>query len=337
MRGPRLIFAAPTLMTLALRRYFMPFIHCSFVHRVFCGISVGLNCDSVEWGHLYRYLSAFGLNCIAGDFSNFDQKLPAIVNGLALNVIYLVTISINSYSDKDKLAMITLLQSMLNHHVLIDRSIFAVRGPNPSGQALTTHTNCVSVLILLLYVWSKYYPVDEFFDGCRFAIYGDDHVIVVKPKYDKFTYDAIYRELKTVNIDYTTFSKESACDKTYDSLLNVQFLKRSFHAKGKYMLAPLDISSFQRRMYLSKRKTINDPLAVLSVMSSLWQDSFTIAEGPNIRSSIAKWAVANFITLSPNLFPTLQEFVDRRVILDEAITQYFGYSSVSPCAIEDFY
>jgi len=336
-RGPRLIFAAPTLMTLLLRRYFMPFIHLTFVARSTCGIAVGLNCDSVEWTHLYKWLTAFGSNCIAGDFGNFDQKLPAVVNGLALDVIRQVCIKVGDFSDIDQLAMLTLLKSTLNHHVLIDRSIFSVRGPNPSGQALTTHTNCVSVLLLLLYVWCKYYEPADFFTACRFTTYGDDHLVVVSPGYEKFNYDSIYTEMNQVNIDYTTFDKSSAQGKTYDDIHRVQFLKRSFEPRDGYCLAPLDLSSYYRRMYLTKRKTLNDSTAVLGVMSSLWLDSFVVSIGPTIRRLIHHWSLCSNISLPSNLFPTKAEFVARRLQMDQELTQYFGYPLLSGVSDTIFY
>jgi hypothetical protein len=290
-RGCRLIFAAPTFLTMLLRRYFGLLLCRIYDSRIPTGIAVGMNCSNVEWTALYNHLTQVGFKCLAGDFKNFDQKLPWIITALSLHVLHSINIGLpNQFSDTDRVAMLATLQSVVSHYMLMDRQMFCIAGPNPSGQALTTHTNCTSVVLMLLYCWIKAgYTAESFFVNCRFTTYGDDHVVCVRDGFEQFNYDHVCQTLASVGIEYTTFDKKCALGKTYDHIHDVQFLKRAFNKLPDFIAAPLDISSIMRRMYITRKPTTSIQDHETDVLSSMWDDSFLHASGCEIRDKIESW------------------------------------------------
>lgn len=324
-RGCRLIFAAPTIMTCCLRYYFGCLIHMLYMNRLQCGIAVGINCRNVEWTYLFKYLTAVGTKCIAGDFANFDQKLPAIITGASLQILYNVNVKKGLFNHKQCLGMMTLLKSMMHHVSLIDCCLYRVCGPNPSGQALTTQTNCLSVLVMLLYVWLKVgYEAPAFFEHTRFTTYGDDHVICVSDGYELFNYDSIARILGELGLQYTTFDKSSAIGKDYDSIYDVQFLKCSFNPVQGVVLAPIDISSIKRRLYLSKKPS-GDPIQhELDTLSSVWNDAFLHRECGVIQGLISTWCEINRLDMDDGRFPSVEQYVQRINASSEETIRYYS-------------
>jgi hypothetical protein len=326
LRGCRLIFAAPTLMTCCLRKYFGSLLHVLYMNRLSCGFAVGINCRNIEWTALYNYLTQAGYRCIAGDFGNFDQKLPAIITGSSLQVLLNVNLALGEFSPNDVVAMVTLLRSVLNHFVLIDSGLYKVCGPNPSGQALTTQTNCTSVLIMLLYVWiSCGYEPELFFSECRFTTYGDDHVICVPPGWDRFNYDSIARCLASLGIDYTTFDKKSALGKDYDDIHSIQFLKCSFVVLPDFVAAPIDISSLNRRLQLCRISSSEELIErELDLMSSVWFDSFLHSVGDSIRARISLWFDSQGVLMDSGRFPSRESYLEGLMSSSGSARDYYG-------------
>jgi len=313
-RGPRLIFAAPTLLTILIRRYFGLLIRQLYRVRMNSGICVGLNCFNYEWHVLYANLTQLTTRCIAGDFGNFDQRLPAAITQRSLGVLRRVNENIrgSAFDRADTVAMNTLIYILVHPIMLIDTDLYQLFGVNPSGQALTTHTNCVSVLLLLMYVWCRVgYTVEEFFLYVRFATYGDDHVLCVPPRFSKFNYDSIAREMALFSIDYTTFDKSSAVGKDCDDIADIEFLKRRFVHSRVGVIAPLSYDSILRRLYISKKPASGvDPLShQRDILSSVWRDTLLHVTGAEIRESIERYCIFANISMPDGLFPKLEQYI----------------------------
>lgn len=223
------------------------------------------------------------------------------------------------------MGMLTLLQSLMHHISLIDCCLYRVSGPNPSGQALTTQTNCVSVLIMLLYVWIKVgYKADDFFTFTRFTTYGDDHVICVSDGFDRFNYDSIATILGELGIDYTTFDKSSAFGKSYDDISEIQFLKCKFNPVQGVILAPIDMSSIKRRMYLAK-KPVGDPIQhELDSLSSIWNDAFLHVECDVIQGMISDWCSNNGMVMDDGRFPSREQYINRVNVSSSDTIAYYA-------------
>lgn len=326
-RGPRLIFAAHTIFTILIKRYFGALVRLLFRARHRIGIAVGMNATSVEWHHLYCNLSEFGDNCIAGDFSNFDQKLPHQITLASVSVIGRLNARLVRMSSFDRFISRMVLHPLTNFLLLLDRDIFDIQGPNPSGQGLTTQTNCISVLLLALYVWQSLgHCPDEFFLNVRFTTYGDDHIFVVKPGYEDFNYDAMARVLEPFNIGYTTFDKREARGKTYDSLLSVEFLKRKFTLRGGIYVAQLNRDSIIRRLYIGQKY---EPSVLMScsvdVLSSIWNDSLLHGDMADLRSDIRRWLYDNGRPFCDSLFPSWDDYVARFNYTSQEWATYYGF------------
>jgi len=313
-RGPRLIFAAPTLLTILIRKYFGLMVRQFYRTRIVSGIAIGLNCFNQEWHKLYHHLTSVGFRCIAGDFGNFDQKLPAVVTSRSLAILKEVNLGIPSaqFDTSDTTAMNSILYVLLHPLMLIDTELYQLYGVNPSGQALTTHTNCVSVLLLLLYVWvSVGYAADDFFHVVRFTTYGDDHLLCVPTGFERFDYNAIAVVMAKHAIDYTTFDKQPAFGKTYDDIHDVEFLKRQFRRSKVGIIAPLAKDSILRRLYISKKPAVGIlPLDhQRDVLSSVWRDTLLYPDLSDLRDSISSYCQYKGIPMATELFPSLEQYI----------------------------
>jgi len=225
-RGPRLILGCCLENHFLCRKYLMTFARLMQRNRFLFRAACGMNCFSSEWRLLHDYLHT-NPNFLAGDYANYDQSLLQI---LLYHVrVFMLTICIASGKyTRDELYIISgLICGISNPIVLLDGYLYQIFGTNPSGQPLTTYTNCISNVLLLAYVFDCLYPDDNFFENIALMTYGDDNIMSVPDRFPEFNYINIARILSSFGISYTSADK-SAVSKRYDPFSDITFLKRSF-------------------------------------------------------------------------------------------------------------
>lgn len=247
----RAISGAPVDSSIENRMEMGAFTHAMYMNRIQCGSCIGMNTYD-EADALVNYL---GEECriIAGDFSGFDGKLP-----YQLMIRFCDSMD-QFYGDVGSprwKARKVLMEDICNsRHVDSKGRVTEWVGSNSSGNTLTSYINSWCNLIMLRYATllilgikderKAYAFLQELDDHVRFAVYGDDNLIAVRPTskyYELLTQDAYTRAFAQMGMEYTDENKGSGEISQDRRISDVSFLKRSFETthpvKGrKYMMA----------------------------------------------------------------------------------------------------
>ncbi|UHK03190.1 MAG: polyprotein [Hangzhou dicistro-like virus 1] len=229
----RLFNIAPVDFTILTRQYFMDFVMAFYAqncNRFFS--AVGMNPESFEWTVLYNWMAEGSKDAIAGDFSSFDGTIPPEVFEVVVNCIN------HWYGDSQEEAnvRVTLFNEMIHTLQLVENVVYSTHQGNPSGNPLTVVINTMVNFIYILDAWIEIYPeksVEDFFEECRFIAYGDDNLITVRPKAQKFNQSAITKVLEKYGITYTSETK-TAEQFTFRNLDDLTFLKRGFRTDPEF-------------------------------------------------------------------------------------------------------
>jgi len=309
LRGARLIYCSNTNLTMLMRRYFLGLVRLFYRNRIQTGFCVGANVDSEEWNGMYHNFAGFSKLVLAGDFVNFDQRMPALITQTAFSVLIWLNCRLGEFGDRDRTAMFSLMRVITNPFVHLNGYLMQFFGTNPSGQALTTQMNCVVVLVYLIYVWVEVgYSIPDFFKHTRFCMYGDDHIVSVKPGFEKFNYTSVCRVLKARGIGYTTASKTEADGMTYEDLDDVPFLKRRFSPYCGIMLPVLEFKSISRGLHWWKSSVVVEyQTHILETLSARWNGvMWDRVNAPPVQAAIIEYCSEFGITMPETLFPSFE-------------------------------
>jgi hypothetical protein len=248
-RGKVRVFnCGPLDLTYLTRKYFLTFIaHC--MHNNTGEISCGINAHSISWMSLYKRITKYGKHkVIAGDYSNYDKRLPFDVIMQILDVIQ------EFYDDEHYMIRKSIFIATFNAIHLCGKSLYRCFRGNPSGTPLTTIINCCANAILFRYAY-MYLSVRQepsvdpftFRMYVEFASFGDDNISGVSDKVPWFNAIAYSKVMEEYGIAYTSSAKENVVVE-YEHIDDVSYLKRSFVFRDSWMFAPLDKNSIHETM-----------------------------------------------------------------------------------------
>ena len=102
----RIFYGNSIALTFLVRRYFLPLVRVLMMNPLKSECAVGINSHGPEWGQMMKYLrSKNETKFLAGDYSKFDQKLPAQVLFAGLRILIDCASKCPGYSDDDLRAM----------------------------------------------------------------------------------------------------------------------------------------------------------------------------------------------------------------------------------------
>lgn len=216
-------------------------------HLAFCTVA-GANAHDYDWTLIGAYLAAYSTtNCIAGDYSDYDKKILAMLMVRAVELT----------CDMLKLAGYTEEQILICKNLMLEScypiyewngDFINVCGTNPSGQPLTVWLNNLVNLLYQRYVFYTFYDKKVKFDECvRILVMGDDNIMSVKPGYEKYNHTSIKEVLENLGMKYTMADK-TAETVPYITLEQASLLKRSFiwDDSLECYLAPIEEKSIYR-------------------------------------------------------------------------------------------
>lgn len=208
----------------------------------------GANAHDYDWTLVGAYLAAYSVtNCIAGDYSDYDKKILAMLMVRAVELT----------CDMLRLAGYTEDQILICKNLMLEScypiyewngDFINVCGTNPSGQPLTVWLNNLVNLLYQRYVFYTFYSKDNKFDDCvRILVMGDDNIMSVKPGYEKYNHTSIKEVLENLGMKYTMADK-TAETVPYIPLEKASLLKRSFIWSDdlECYLAPIEEKSIYR-------------------------------------------------------------------------------------------
>jgi hypothetical protein len=265
----RKISACPVDLTIAIRMYFGAFIHHFQHNRIYNQSAVGVNVFDSQWDLIALYL---GVDCriIAGDFSNYDGKLPYCVM-----IRFLDTLT-EFYGDRDsenELVRKVLFEELVNSRHIMDGVIYEWVGSNASGNPLTAVLNSWCNLVLLRYatlsitenmtIRSARGFLKNLSVNVRFMVYGDDNLISVvrnSPYAHLLTQDNYTKAFLDMGLEYTDEAKSGAQISQDRSIEDVSFLKRKWNKDWeggdcrRTFLSPLDLGTILESIQWTKRQ-----------------------------------------------------------------------------------
>jgi hypothetical protein len=244
---------------LAFRKYFLGFIAHLMENRIDNEVAIGTNVYSRDWTKLAKKLKQKGKNVFAGDFSNFDGSLNAMI-------MYLFARMANEfYDDGNDLIRYVLIEEILNSVHLCEQFFYMMTHSQPSGNPATTPLNCLINSIGLRLCFLRCFEEHKAFFmelmkkfGCKTRMelfrllvslisYGDDNVINIHPLISHlFNMNTITKYFAEFGFTYTDETKQVGKGvPDYKTLEEVSFLKRGFifNEERNCYDAPLDINT----------------------------------------------------------------------------------------------
>jgi hypothetical protein len=265
----RKISACPIDLAICIRQYFGCFVQFFMKNRIYNQSAVGVNVFDKQWELIATYLGEDS-RIIAGDFSNYDGKLP-----YAIMIRFLDTVT-EFYGDRgteSERVREVLFQELVNSRHIMDGVVYEWVGSNASGNPLTTVLNSWCNLVLLRYATLKCVGkcnlreartfLRSMDDNVRYMVYGDDNLISIRRDWSLasfVTQDSLTQAFAEMGFEYTDEGKSGESISQDRSIEEVSFLKRkwartSVSATRKY-LSPLDLTTILESIQWTKKKDI---------------------------------------------------------------------------------
>lgn len=224
----RVFQAAPILLQMALRKYYLPIARFLSMNPLVAECAVGINSAGPEWEQLAEHMKKHGdERIIAGDYSKYDLRMPAQLTQAAFAVMLEVARWTGNYSERDLIIMQSLIYEVTCPLVAFNGDLMRFLGTNPSGQNMTVYVNSLANSILHRMGFYDAYPDEESFgpvgrklieilgrdlcfrDVVALATYGDDAKGSVMKGFDKFNHISFATYLAKNDMKFTMPDKES--------------------------------------------------------------------------------------------------------------------------------
>lgn len=262
----RNISACPILLATCLRSYFGSFIQHFMANRIYNQSAMGVNVYSEQWDLIAEYLGKDS-RYIAGDFSNYDGKLPYCVMIRFLDTV--TEFYRDRGSDNERIRNV-LFQDCVNSRHIKDGVIYEWVGSNASGNPLTTVLNSWCNLVMLRYaclkcVGSKTHAGDRAFlarkgSFLRFMVYGDDNIIALgeDKQGDMITQASLTKAFAEMGQEYTDESKGEKNIGENRRIGDISFLKREWKENSldcrRQFLSPLALGTILESIQWTKKQ-----------------------------------------------------------------------------------
>lgn len=266
----RKISACPIDLAICIRKYFGCFVQFFMANRIYNQSAVGVNVFDKQWEIIADYLGKDN-RVIAGDFSNYDGKLPYCVMVRFLDT---VTAFYGDRGSATERVREVLFEELVNSRHIMNGVVYEWVGSNASGNPLTTVLNSWCNLVLLRYATLK--CVDKMHiklalpflrdldSHIRYMVYGDDNLISVRrdsPFAHYVTQNSLTNVFDEMGLEYTDESKSGGEIDQNRSIYDVSFLKRKWapnsRSHQRKLLSPLDVNTIMESIQWTKKKDYN--------------------------------------------------------------------------------
>ena len=114
-------------LTFLVRRYFLPLVRVLMMNPLKSECAVGINSHGPEWDQMMKYLrSKNESKFLAGDYSKFDQKLPAQVLFAGLRILIDCASKCPGYSNDDLRAMKAMAGDLVYSVIAFDGNLIGL-------------------------------------------------------------------------------------------------------------------------------------------------------------------------------------------------------------------
>ena len=208
----RVFQCSPVALQLFLRQYFLPIVRIIQMNPLHFECLVGSNAEGPEWEQLHSYMMSKSDKVLAGDYSKYDQRMPAQLTIAAFKLLIDAAELCPGYKPEDLQLMRACVTEVINPLMAYDGTLLLLYGSNPSGQNLTVIINSFVNSLLLRAAYYDIYPdspVGDFREHVAVGTYGDDvkgTVSLERPLYNHLSYA---RFLSQFGMVFTMPDKES--------------------------------------------------------------------------------------------------------------------------------
>lgn len=250
----RVFQSAPIALQLIIRKYFLPIVRIIQCNPLDAECLVGANAEGPEWEQMNDFMLSKGPNVLAGDYSKYDQRMPAQLVIAAFDVLIWIAQELCGYPHTALLIMRGVVGEVAFPLMAYNGDLLQIFGSNPSGQNLTVVINSIANSLLLRSCYYSLYPRDAehnlFRKYCAMATYGDDVKGTVSNDRPLFNHLSYAHFLKDFDIVFTMPDKESIATR-YMNADEADFLKRTnrYHKDLAINVGVLSEASIFKRLH----------------------------------------------------------------------------------------
>jgi hypothetical protein len=250
----RVFQSAPIALQLIIRKYFLPIVRIIQMNPLESECLVGANAEGPEWEQLNDFMVSKGPNILAGDYSKYDQRMPAQLVIAAFDVLIWIARDLCNYPHDAIVIMRGTVGEVAFPLMSFNGDLLQLFGSNPSGQNLTVVINSIANVLLMRACYYTIYPNDAteclFRNYCAIATYGDDVKGSVAPERSDFNHLSYATFLADFDIVFTMPDKESIATR-YMNADEADFLKRTnrFHEDLNVNVGVLSEQSIFKRLH----------------------------------------------------------------------------------------
>lgn len=221
----RVFQAAPIVLQLAVRKYFLPIVRFVSLFPELTECAVGLNCMGPDWEEFQAHIKKFGDDRIlAGDYSKYDLRMPAQLIMAAFKSLIAIA-KLCNYSDVDIEIMTGIATDIAYPTIAFNGDLLQFVGSNPSGQNLTVYINSIVNSLLFRCAFFHLTTQEDFRKVCALGTYGDDAKGSVKVGHDEFNHISVANFFAERDMKFTMPDKKST-PTPYMKDADADFLKR---------------------------------------------------------------------------------------------------------------
>lgn len=278
----RIFEAAPIVLQLLIRKYFLPIARVLSIFPLASECSVGIDCGSDEWDQLYKHVTRFGTKrLIAGDYTNYDLNIASQFTFAAFRILISLAARSPHYCGLGENVfkiMCGIANDVCHPYVAFNGDLIQIFGSNPSGQNMTVYINCLVNSLYHRVCFFKRYPERRFADAVALQTYGDDCFSSVSEECPNFNFNTFREDLGEMGVILTPADKV-LLDKypDYQSVENCDYLKRKnfFHPDLKYNVGVLAHESLLKMLYCyTPSKTVLPSEQIVSTFQSALNEYF---------------------------------------------------------------
>jgi hypothetical protein len=276
----RVFYGSSFVFTFLIRKYFLPLVRFIQMNPIVAECAVGINAHSDEWTQLHDFMTQFGeTRVFAGDYSKYDQRMPAQMILAALRVLLDIAV-LCDYSEEDLTVMRAMAGDIVYPVIAYNGDLIALtEGTHISGNSLTVILNSIVGSLNLRCFYFHEYPNDSSFRKYVSMItYGDDNKGSVSRWRSRFNIEAYSKFLDTYGQVYTMPDKKAKL-RPYMRDSEAEFLKRKtvYHSELRCSTGALDEDSIFKSLHnyiRTKKSPLTKEVAVATNIDTALREWF---------------------------------------------------------------
>lgn len=258
MNKCRVYYANAVAFVYNTRKYFLPLGRVLQMNPIASECAVGINSHGPEWDELMVFCQKYG-NLIGGDYSKYDQKIPAQLLLCAFSILIELA-KLCNYSEEDIRVMKAMTGDLVYSLVAFNGHLIQLtEGGHISGNSLTVILNSIvgSLNMRCVYYDAQLSPYGTFRENVALTTYGDDNYGSVSDSIkDRFNITVISEFLDRYGQTYTMPDKDSELAPFLPDAGTFLCRRSVLHPELGFTIGALDENSIFKSLhrYLRPRK-----------------------------------------------------------------------------------